>query len=73
MTEPATSAEVIAVLRSECARSGGQNVWARGHGFSPQYVCDVLRGRRDVSEAMANALGYFRQVRFLPINQDAAA
>jgi hypothetical protein len=70
MTEPATSAEVIAVLRSECARCGGQGIWAREHKFSPQYVSEVLSGRKDVSEAMANALGYFRQVRFLAMKTE---
>lgn len=64
----ATGADLIAILRSACAAAGGQQAWARAHGFSPQYVCDVLRGRRDVSEAMANALGFLREVRFVPFS-----
>ena len=64
----AGQADLIAILRSECARAGGQLAWARRVGFSPQYVNDVLRGRRDVSEAMANALGFVREVRFRPLS-----
>jgi hypothetical protein len=33
----------------------------------------VLRGRRDVSEAMANALGFVREVRFRPLSMGRAA
>lgn len=62
----ATQGDLIAILRSQCAAAGGQTAWAARHGFSPQYVCDVLAGRRDVSEAMANALGFLREIRFVP-------
>ena len=64
----ATAADLIAILRSACSGAGGQQAWARAHGFSPQYVCDVLKGRRDVSEAMGNALGFLREVRFVPFS-----
>jgi hypothetical protein len=64
----ATQADLLAILRSECAAAGGQQAWARAHGFSPQYVCDVLKGRRDISEAMGNALGFMREVRFVPFS-----
>jgi hypothetical protein len=62
----ATQGDLLAILRSECAAAGGQSAWAASKGFSPQYVCDVLKGRRDISEAMANALGFLREVRFVP-------
>lgn len=62
----ATQADLLAILRSACDRAGGQQAWATAHGFSPQYVCDVLKGRRDVSEAMANALGFLKEIRFVP-------
>jgi DNA-binding transcriptional regulator YdaS (Cro superfamily) len=62
----ATQADLIAILRSACERAGGQRAWAEAHGLSPQYVCDVLKGRRDVSERMANELGFLREVRFVP-------
>lgn len=72
MSAPATQPEVIAILRSRCAAAGGQQAWARRFGFSPQYVCDVLKGRRDVSEAVANALGFVREVRFRKLGSQAA-
>ncbi len=62
----ATAADLIAILSSACDGAGGQQAWAREHGFSPQYVCDVLKGRRDVSESMANALGFLKETRFVP-------
>jgi plasmid maintenance system antidote protein VapI len=33
-------------------------------GVSEQYVCDLLRGRRDVSVRMAAALGFQRLMKF---------
>lgn len=60
--------DLIAILRSACAAAGGQAAWAAAHGLSPQYVCDVLRGRRDVSERLANELGFFRHVVFVPFS-----
>lgn len=58
--------DMIAILRSACATAGTQAAWAAKHGFSPAYVSDVLNGRRDMSEALANALGFLREVRFVP-------
>ena len=62
----ATQADLIAILRSACEAAGSQQAWAKAHDLSPQYVCDVLKGRRDVSETMANKLGFLREVRFVP-------
>jgi DNA-binding transcriptional regulator YdaS (Cro superfamily) len=59
-----TEQDLIADLRNHCEIAGSQKEWARIYGFSPAYVSDVLHGRRDVSEAMADALGYRRVVRF---------
>lgn len=40
--------------------------WSADHGFSQSYISDVLRGRRGVSDRMAEALGYRRVVSFYP-------
>lgn len=69
----AVAADLLAILRTECDRAGGVRAWARGKDFSPGTVCDVLAGRRDVSEAMANALGFIREVRFRPLSMGRAA
>lgn len=36
--------------------NGNQAAWARSHGFSPQYLSDVLKGRREPGEAILKAL-----------------
>lgn len=51
---------VIHRLETECDMLGGQKAWAHKHGFSPQYICDVLHQRRDISDRLANALGFSR-------------
>ena len=33
-------------------------------GISPQYLCDILQGRRDISSTVADRLGYERIVLF---------
>lgn len=62
-------AEMLAVLQSACADAGSQAAWAKRAGFHSSYVCQVLSGRREISEAMANALGYFKEVRFVPAKE----
>lgn len=32
-------------------------MWAEKHGLSPQYVSDVIRGRRDPGKAITDAFG----------------
>jgi hypothetical protein len=33
-------------------------------GITPQYLCDILYGRRDISESVATSLGFERKVIF---------
>ncbi len=47
-------------LQAECEKLGGQAGWAKAHGFSPAFVNDVLRGRRDITDRLAEALGFQR-------------
>lgn len=37
--------------------AGDQRAWARKHGISPQYVSDVLNGRRLPGDKITRALG----------------
>lgn len=53
-----TDDDLREVLKADIERAGTQCKWAREHDFSRQYVNDLLRGRRDVSEPVAAALGY---------------
>jgi hypothetical protein len=49
--------EVIALLRAECEKAGGQAAWAKAHRVSPAYVGDVIRGRRDPGDGILLPLG----------------
>ncbi len=63
----ATADDVRDALREACQPT--QKAWALSHGFSCQFVSDVLSGERDVSANIAEALGYRRLVVFLPCNK----
>ena len=39
--------------------------WAKKHGFSAQFITDVLSGRRNVTAKLAKAMGYERAVIFV--------
>lgn len=57
-------AAVRALLKEYCEIFGGQSAWAAKHGVSPQYVCDVLKGKRAVSASLADKLGLRRVIKF---------
>lgn len=52
-----TDEEVRDRLVAACDDAGSQKAWAEAHGFSKQYVSDVIMGRRTISENLAAALG----------------
>lgn len=54
-------------LIADRAAEVSQKTLAERAGVSPQYLCDVLKGRRDVSAQMAERFGYRRVVTFEPI------
>lgn len=58
---------VYAELRSACAAAGGQAAWAKKAGISPQYVSDVVNGRKDPGPGMLAALGLRKRVIYEPI------
>jgi transcriptional regulator with XRE-family HTH domain len=43
-----------------------QAAFAEKFGFSPQYLGDVLNGRRDPGDKILNAIGYERVVTYRP-------
>ena len=59
-----TQTEALAELRTRVAAAGSQRAWAAANGFSAQFVCDVLNGRREISEAMANRMGMIRSLAY---------
>lgn len=54
-----------AEIRCDIKNSGmTQEQWAQQMGFSAQFICDVLAGRRNVTDSLAAAMDYERVVLF---------
>ena len=53
-----SAAQMKKKLIEACKQAGGQKAWAEANGVSPQYVCDCIKGRRDIGEGIARPLGY---------------
>lgn len=58
------SLEVCQRLSVACSKAGGQKAWAQTVGVSPSYVNDVLNARREPGQAILDALGLVRVVRY---------
>jgi DNA-binding transcriptional regulator YdaS (Cro superfamily) len=52
------------MLSRQCADVGGQQAWADLHNVTPQFVCDVIKGRRNVTNKIAYAMGLRRIILF---------
>ncbi len=52
-----TEAQLLNSLR-EAIRAKTQRQLAAELGFTPQFINDVLKGRREFTENLANALGF---------------
>ncbi len=48
--------------------SGAQKDMASRFGCSPQFINDLVHGRRSITDAVAIPLGYKRVVIFVPID-----
>lgn len=53
-------------LRRLIRELGSQKAAAKRLGFTPQFINDVLQGRREMTEALASKLGYKRVVSYVP-------
>lgn len=51
-------AKLVAAIK----KAGGQKKLADQFGVSPQYLCDIVNGRRDLSDAMLEKLGLRRTI-----------
>jgi hypothetical protein len=47
--------------------TGGQAAWAAQHGIARSVLCETLSGKRGLSEAVANAAGFVRVTRYVPM------
>ena len=59
-----TEADIVERLRALCAGRLARDVAAE-LGVSPQYLTDVVHGRRPPAEKIASALGYDRKTLFV--------
>jgi transcriptional regulator with XRE-family HTH domain len=57
-----TSEQFLTAIRQKCKPT--QKDFAERIGMSPTYISDVLSGRRDISEELANRLGFEKCVLF---------
>lgn len=55
--------ELLATLKDKLTGFRTQNELAAAAGVSPQYLTDVLHGRRDITGRLLDYLG-FKRVRF---------
>ena len=55
-----TDAELVALLRQRIAESGSAAAWARANGFTRGFISDVMAGTRNMTERLAEALGFRR-------------
>ena len=56
--------ELVVELKAMTDRKFGLTITARELGFTPQFILDVVKGRRGVTENLAKAMGYIRIVEF---------
>ena len=54
-----------ALLRKRAADAPSARAFAIANGFSPQYLSDVLSGRREPGGAILSALGLEKQVSYV--------
>jgi hypothetical protein len=59
-----TEAEARELLNEAIRKAGSQAAFADSHGISRQYLTDVLKGRRDMSGKILEALGLSKIVEF---------
>jgi hypothetical protein len=64
-------AGIVAELRAAIKRERwGAIAWAEKHGISPSVVSKIANGHRPPTEAIANALGFVRVVRFHKLGEN---
>ena len=64
MDDGLTTGQLIEMLHQKVREMGTQDKLAESLGISPQHLSDVLRGKRDISQAIAHRLGLWRAFRF---------
>lgn len=55
---PVSQEEMRSALEAAVQDAGSQKAWATANNVSEQYVCDCLKGRRDIGVSISRAFGY---------------
>ena len=53
-----TESQLVEELKSKTDRKAGVKRTAADLGVSSQFVCEVIAGRRSITERLARAMGY---------------
>jgi hypothetical protein len=64
---PLSQSELLRVITELVERWGSQNNVAARLGITPQYLSDIRLGRREISDTVAEKLGYERVVSFVKV------
>lgn len=67
MADLLTEADVLRALSLKCELAGGQSSWAGRNGIAPSVLSEAMSGKRGLSEALANAAGFVRVTRYVPM------
>lgn len=65
-----TSSDIRAILIAATRVDGSAKATAKKLSISPQYLSDVIAGKRAVSHILAERLGYKQVTVFVPIEDD---
>lgn len=71
MSDSLDVVDVCAYIRTRCAAAGSQRAWADLHGFSDQFVSNVLGARKMPSARMLEVLGLRKVIRFQPTGNNS--
>ena len=55
-----TEDDVLAILKEECEKAGGQKTWSSAHCLSRVHINEILNRRARIGEKVARALGLGR-------------
>lgn len=66
MAKNITGDDIRDIVKREATKAGGIPAWCREKNISDSFLYEVLRGQREPSAKLANALGYRRVIRFEP-------
>lgn len=66
MAKALTGDDIREIVKTEAARFGGIPAWCKEKKISDSFLYEVLRGQREPSAKLSNAVGYRRVIRFEP-------